>query len=810
MFDEAADGKVYLDGSNNQVYFLNTDMTNQSIADCGPISPDGTTVLNVYYYRYYFDVSFVDVDGTVADTIRIKADERFHDKAIALLPGLAAEFITFKYTYSHTGYVSSSTNNFPENVAYTTVIEGIEHVSGEHITFQLLPLESGEYRRVIKLWTENLGTNDFSDPNNYSIECTEIIQTNWQSFTNTRRAAKYGFEWYGHVVGEVNTVPQTNPTGGIRYDVDHHLNMFYTRIRSDIYFLDTKGGPALTDLTSIPYEMPLSNFADHVSAYVVDSTTYTDENGAEWTFKGWYDNPGYGGDPIVFNETTTMPAYSMNLYAKWEAPSFTVTFDADGGTYSGPESVVVGYKEQVTKPADPSKDGMVFVGWKNSDGTWFNFGTEIYADHDLTAVYQALDVAYTVAYEPEPYGTFNKTDSNEYLNGASAVVLGAPTVTNNTKLFTGWKIKPVSRAGGSGGLLLPGDSFAIDKTQANENRVITLVAQYADKPGLTTLTYEPNGGKGSAYTDTNVGENNQTTPAKAPDAVGISPQPGWEFLYWTTNADGSGDKFHPTELVALNLNGDRVLYAQWKQNTTSVKAFKIWSDNNDKNGKRANAGATVQLYKTVGTTKTTVGNPVSVPATDGEIHEWTNLPQYEGQVQIQYSIKESLPEGSVYTVDQEEKNVAFGGSVTFTNSHTPEKIDIPVEKIWDDHNDSHGLRPGSVTIHLYADGEDTGKSLTLTAAGHWKGAFTGLDKYSAGRAIAYYITEDRVPHYRLPVIGGSALNGFTVTNSYRYSDYSPQTGDHTPLLPWFGVLLLSGLALAGDAVVWKHRRRKEE
>ena len=131
---------------------------------------------------------------------------------------------------------------------------------------------------------------------------------------------------------------------------------------------------------------------------------------------------------------------------------------------------------------------------------------------------------------------------------------------------------------------------------------------------------------------------------------------------------------------------------------------------------------------------------------------------------------------------------------------------IPVTKKWDDENDRFGKRPASVKIHLYADGENTGKTLPLTADGHWTGAFTGLPTHIDGVAVRYSITEDRVVGYKAPVITGSAATGFTVTNSLRPNPWSPQTGDHTPWLPWLSALLLSGLALAGNALLRKRRR----
>ena len=49
-----------------------------------------------------------------------------------------------------------------------------------------------------------------------------------------------------------------------------------------------------------------------------------------YVFEGWYDNKDYAGDAFDFREKT-MPADNITLYAKWTAPSYTVTVhDVDG------------------------------------------------------------------------------------------------------------------------------------------------------------------------------------------------------------------------------------------------------------------------------------------------------------------------------------------------------------------------------------------------------------------------------------------------------------------------------------------------
>ena len=53
-------------------------------------------------------------------------------------------------------------------------------------------------------------------------------------------------------------------------------------------------------------------------------------------------------------------------------PTYTVTFDSDGGSEVPVQTVNAG--EKATKPADPTRDGYDFTGWKK-DGADFSFDT---------------------------------------------------------------------------------------------------------------------------------------------------------------------------------------------------------------------------------------------------------------------------------------------------------------------------------------------------------------------------------------------------------------------------------------------------
>ncbi|SYZ34502.1 Cna B-type domain-containing protein [Propionibacterium australiense] len=108
---------------------------------------------------------------------------------------------------------------------------------------------------------------------------------------------------------------------------------------------------------------------------------------------------------------------------------------------------------------------------------------------------------------------------------------------------------------------------------------------------------------------------------------------------------------------------------------------------------------------------------------------------------------------------------------------------VQVTKAWDDADDEDGLRPSSVTVHLYADDRDTGESLTLTAKDDWTGSFDGLPVYTDdGSPIAYSVTEDPVEGYETRP-SGDATNGFTLTNVHTPTSSSSPTPEPSSPTP---------------------------
>ena len=75
-------------------------------------------------------------------------------------------------------------------------------------------------------------------------------------------------------------------------------------------------------------------------------------------------------------------------------------------------------------------------------------------------------------------------------------------------------------------------------------------------------------------------------------------------------------------------------------------------------------------------------------------------------------------------------------------------LNIDVIKEWDDTNDNDGKRPDSVVIHLYANGEDTGRLLEIKESENWKGTFYHvLPTDEDGKRIIYSFIEDEMEGY---------------------------------------------------------------
>ena len=150
-----------------------------------------------------------------------------------------------------------------------------------------------------------------------------------------------------------------------------------------------------------------------------------------FTFKGW--NTELGAKWIFSSNVTE----DMFLYADWESDhpnTYSVTFVKNDGTFDF-NTVFVPENTPVTKPADPVRNGYVFVGWYNESGSIWDFDDNVTRNMFLYAGWKVRI--------PNMYGvTFVYNDN--VTNPTSVLVLENTPVTKpadpvrNGYTFTGW------------------------------------------------------------------------------------------------------------------------------------------------------------------------------------------------------------------------------------------------------------------------------------------------------------------------------------------------------------------------------------
>ena len=139
----------------------------------------------------------------------------------------------------------------------------------------------------------------------------------------------------------------------------------------------------------------------------------------------------------------------------------------------------------------------------------------------------------------------------------------------------------------------------------------------------------------------------------------------------------------------------------------------------------------------------------------------------------EYDADGSQRKGSLYTnksatlfpVDSSGKQGASQDFPMPTVSYTvaPALISVSVTKVWNDQNDSDGLRPDSLKVSLYANDVDTGMFIVLSEGNKWQGSFDSLPAAENGKIIDYKVYEETVSGYTAQAGISETDDGFAVT-----------------------------------------------
>lgn len=369
----------------------------------------------------------------------------------------------------------------------------------------------------------------------------------------------------------------------------NNAEFYYTRNSYKIVFMNN--GQEKT--VSKKYEESIAN----------DSYTPTAPEGKEgYKFAGWYDNELCEGKEYTFTGKT-MPAQNITLYAKWVAPVHTVTvYDSNRttvlATLKKAHKSTIDMNKEMPKYTAP--EGYEFLGWVlledgTEDGTPFNFNTEITRDYELYAKIGSM-ATYTVTYDAND-GSGTMADNTKYAEGAIASVMANGfTPPNDDKVFLGWS----TTASGS-------VAYYANSQLKIEKQNVILYAIWGDKDSTVTLTYNANYGEKPATNTIYSIKNNAKVTLKQFTEL-FPARDGYRFTGWNTKADGSGTSFAAGSNARVDKLGENVLYAQWERQTGSLTINKVVE------GVTLDANKTFQfqLYTINDTKLVPYGNPIAV------------------------------------------------------------------------------------------------------------------------------------------------------------------------------------------------------
>ena len=516
------------------------------------IAGDGSTIVNVYYTRNVYTINFY------GSTLSCGKEEHRHNY--------------WQDCYDWQDYqqvlICTKEEHTHGNSCYETVLlSTITAKHGASISNQWparsngstnwSTAEDGEGPYQAGIDVMPIGGDDFYEPDNessnsasasYYVEVLEgesgtevggktykLHHTDTVMLSNPSVTAEDFYDITGFTK---NTAASTQ--NGDRYN---GAKFYYYRNSYEIKFIN---GGNVVNTVSKQYEADISDVS------YTPATAPTGKDG--YTFAGWYDNELCEGTPYVF--TGKMPAKNITLYAKWVAPTYTVTVHDMNGDVLHTFSEVA-KNSTISSDSIPTlelAEGETFLGWVQEDGTPFNFNTKINQNYDLYAKV-GNNSRYTVTYHSNTASDTTITnDAMIYAKDVFATV-DANTFTNGSnKVFLSWNTK----SDGSGTTYYPNGTI---KVTGN----MDLYAIWGDKASTVTVTYHSNFGTDQEYTTEAMPNNEQITVADY-SALGLPNRVGYSFTGWNTEADGNGTAFAAGASARVDIDGSNDLYAQWTPN----------------------------------------------------------------------------------------------------------------------------------------------------------------------------------------------------------------------------------------------------
>lgn len=240
--------------------------------------------------------------------------------------------------------------------------------------------------------------------------------------------------------------------------------------------------------------------------------------------------------------------YTSNMSVPNNTVSYTVTFNANGGSISQSSKVVTPGQKYGDLPM-PSRSGYIFDGWypSASGGVHVTAATTVSLTSNRTLyAHWTQNTTYTVTFDPNGGSVSNNSKTVTY--GSNYGTL--PTPTRNGYTFDGWY---TSASGGS--LVTSNVTVRLTYNQ-------TLYAHWSETKQTYTLYFDPDGGN----VDTN---SKRVTYGEYYGELPTPYRDGYTFEGWYTGRNGAGSLRWSGKYVTTK--SDETVYAHWSLIDTRIR-----------------------------------------------------------------------------------------------------------------------------------------------------------------------------------------------------------------------------------------------
>lgn len=512
-------------------------------SDSAVVKADNSTVINVYYTRRSFSVTF-DL-GIIGRKSMIIGD------------------ITYSSGWNATKYVLTA--KYEQNIESLWPTASNFSSGSNFSGWSVDGLDGTATSKRVTMTADLCSSSGKTAKANYDASCLDHLYYMFESFDQTSPANGNERKQYGNVYyDKSDAYSQDANSGGGNWRQKEITGMTASGKHTDVidsaWFEPTERNVFLY-YTRNEYDFIKNNYGTVASEKVKFGASLADKGGEparpagfseNAVFKGWYEVPvGQITDSTLPYDFTgkTMPASKLTLFAYWVEKPVTLTVQVPtlGGYTASNYEVAIG---TVISGVDVFKDaeakiaaaGRTVLKWVYEDGTAVDVNSAIGSDTTVKAVLEGE--VYNLTYVTGTDAAI--TDKNSYEYEARAQVKDGSGLKSGDKVFACWTDE-------TGKVYYPGSYVTMTGNK-------TLTANYVEPSVKVTLTYHSNFDTDQTKTIDAV-PNNDKVSVMDYTSTGLPSRLGYQVKGWK---DANGVEYAAGSEARLDNSGSNDLYAVWE------------------------------------------------------------------------------------------------------------------------------------------------------------------------------------------------------------------------------------------------------